>query len=257
MGGIVQSIYSYLLNTKHEKGAGFVVLVDPDKLCENDMPALGEACDLAGVDALFVGGSLLHATEVDLYVRRLKEAASLPVIGFPGSLYQIAPSLDAVLFLSVVSGRNPEYLFGQHVHAAPMIRRMGLEALSTGYMLVESGRTTTAQYMSHSQPLPRHKPDIAAATALAAEMMGMRFVFTDAGSGADHTVPCEMIGAIAEACTIPLIVGGGLREPSEVAAKVEAGASFVVVGNAIEACHDARYISDLAAAAHSLTPKLV
>ncbi|MDX1419986.1 MAG: geranylgeranylglyceryl/heptaprenylglyceryl phosphate synthase [Rubricoccaceae bacterium] len=247
-----RSVYDYLLDVRRQKGAGFVVLVDPDKLPEREAPAFAERCTAAGADALFIGGSLMHLSEVDRLVGRLKLATDLPVVGFPGTLNQLSAACDAVLFLSVVSGRNADHLIGQHVHAAPIIRRLGLEPISTGYMLVESGRTTTAQYMNGSPPLPRHKPEIAAATALAAEMMGMKLLFTDAGSGAEHPVSPETIGAITEACEIPLVVGGGLRTPEAVAARVEAGAGIVVVGNAIEGRPgDGAYVAELAAAAHA------
>ncbi len=249
------STYDRLLACAHEQGAGFVVLIDPDKLEEEDLPRFAARCAAAGVDALFLGGSLMHATELDRYIHTLKAATTLPVVGFPGSLTQISGALDAVLYLSVVSGRNPEHLIGQHVHAAPLIRRLGLEPIPTAYMLVESGRLTAAQYMSGSAPLPRAKPDIAAATALAAEMMGMRLLFTDAGSGAEQPVPEEMIAAITEMCSVPLIVGGGLRTPEAVARKVAAGARFIVIGNAIEQRDDAAYIADLAAAAHAAVPQ--
>lgn len=233
------------------------MLIDPDKLEPRDVPRVVAACEHAEVDAFFLGGSLLHATELDDYVRGLKESTSLPIIGFPGYLSQISGLLDAVLFLSVISGRNPEFLFGQHVHAAPIIRRLGIEPIGTGYLLVESGSTTTAQYMSHSMPIPRRKADVAAATALAAEMLGMKLLFADAGSGADRIIPDEMVHAITETCTVPLVVGGGITTPNEIASKVQAGASFVVIGNAIERNPDSSYIADLAAAAHALTPRPV
>ena len=245
------STYDRLLAARHAHGAGFVVLIDPDKTPKAHLGAFAERCARAGTDAFFLGGSLLDAPNLDAYVEALKDATDLPVIGFPGAVTQVVRGLDAVLFLSIVSGRNPEHLIGQHVHAAPLVRRLGVEPIPTAYLLVESGRTTTAQYMSGSMPLPRHKPDIAAATALAAEMLGMRLLFTDAGSGADHAVPEAMIGAIAHVCTAPIVVGGGLRTADDVASRVAAGASFVVVGNAIEHRPDAAYIEDLAAAAHS------
>lgn len=250
------SVYDRLLAAAERQGAGFVVLIDPDKLAPEALGPFAERCEAAGVDAFFIGGSLMHAVEVEAYVRRLKAATALPVIAFPGSLTQIAPAFDAVLYLSVVSGRNPEHLIGQHVHAAPMIRRFGLEPIPTGYLLVESGRVTTAQYMSGSAPIPRHKPEIAAATALAAEMMGMRLLFTDAGSGAEYAVPEEMVVAVAQTCRAPLVVGGGLRTPEDVARRVAAGARFVVVGNAIEQRGaDAVYLAELAAAAHPSVPQ--
>src|SRR5690554_1446502 len=215
-------------------------------------------CHEASVDAVFVGGSLCtRDVDIDAFVSDLKSDARLPVVGFPGSVSQLSRNLDAVLFLSIVSSRNPEYLFGQHIHAAPLIRRLGIEPISTGYMLVESGRTTTAQYVSHSMPLPRTKPDVAVATALAAEMMGMKMLFTDGGSGAQEPVPEEMIAAITDVCAAPLVVGGGLRSPMDVARRVEAGASFIVVGNAFESNTDAGFISEMAAAAHTLVPRPV
>jgi phosphoglycerol geranylgeranyltransferase len=250
------TVHDRLLGIAERKGAGFIVLIDPDKLAPADMHAFASGCERADVDALFIGGSLIHGVELEGYVRALRAVTVLPVIAFPGSLSQVAPSFDAVLYLSVISGRNPEYLFGQHVHAAPMLKRFGLEPIPTGYMLIESGRTTTAQYMSGSAPIPRHKPEIAAATGLAAEMMGMKLLFTDAGSGAEQPVPEMMVTAITRTCSIPLIVGGGLRTPAEVASRVSAGARFVVVGNAIEQRNgDGAYIADLAAAAHSALPQ--
>ncbi|CAN5594571.1 geranylgeranylglyceryl/heptaprenylglyceryl phosphate synthase [soil metagenome] len=246
------SAFDHLLAARDRRGAAFVVLVDPDKLSARDAAAFSERCQNAGVDALFLGGSLMHQGALDGYVCTLKSGSALPVIGFPGTLNQIAPSLDALLYLSVVSGRNPEFLIGQHVHAAPMIRQMGLEAIATAYLLIESGRMNTAQYMSGSMPIPRHKPEIAAATALAAELMGMKLIFTDAGSGAEHPVSCEIVSAITETCRSPLVVGGGLRTPEAVASRVDAGASIIVVGHAIEErTDDGVYIAELAAAAHS------
>src|SRR5690606_5935813 len=165
-----RSVFDRLLAVRREKGAGFVVLIDPDKIAEREVPAFAERCAEAGVDAFFIGGSLVHLPDVDRLVGRIKLATDLPVVAFPGSLTQLSPSFDALLYLSVVSGRNPEHLIGQHVHAAPLIRRYGLEAIPTAYLLIESGRLTTAQYMSGCLPIPRHKPEIAAATALAAEM---------------------------------------------------------------------------------------
>ena len=247
----MSSVYQKLFDVRRERGAAFIVLIDPDKCPAGLLPTLTASCHDAGVDAFFVGGSLLHATAFDDYLRHLQALTPLPLIGFPGSLGQVSAELDALLFLSVISGRNAEYLIGQHVHAAPLIRNLGVEPIATGYMLVESGRATTAQYISHTMPLPRHKPDVAAATALAAEMLGMRLLYADGGSGADQTVPEEMVAAISEVCTIPLVVGGGLRTPDEVAHKVRAGAGMIVVGTAIEQRPDAGYIAELAAAAHS------
>lgn len=244
-------IFDRLLRVRHERGGGLIVLIDPDKLPVERLPAFAERCEDASVDALFVGGSLIHTLDLDRYVAALKRATRLPVIGFPGSLMQVVQPLDAVLYLSIVSGRNPEYLFGQHVQAAPFIRRLGLESISTGYMLVESGRTTSAQFMSGSVPLPRHKPDLAAATALAAEMMGMKLLFADGGSGADVPVPVEMVRAVTEVCRAPMLVGGGLRTPEDVAERIDAGAAFAVVGTAFEERDAGNLMEEMALAAHA------
>jgi putative glycerol-1-phosphate prenyltransferase len=242
--------FQHLVEVADVRGATFIVLIDPDKLPLTRVGHFVGMCEEAGVDALFLGGSLMMADELDNYARRLKELSTLPVVGFPGSLRQVTGYLDAILYLSVISGRNPDLLFGQHVHAAPMIRRLGLETIPTGYMLVEAGRLTTAQYMTNSLPLPRGKPEIAAATALAAEMLGMGLLYVDGGSGARELVPEEIVSAISEACSIPLTVGGGLKQPKDVTNRVRAGARFVVVGTAIEQRPDLGYVRELTAAAH-------
>lgn len=246
----LQSVYQRLLEIRAERGAGFVLLVDPDDTPEQTLPDLAAHAATVGVDLFFVGGSLVHSTDLDRYVSTLKRHTSLPVIGFPGAITQVVPSLDALLYLMVISGRNPDYLIGRHVVAAPLIRKMELETLSTGYMLVESGPLTTAQYMVGSLPLPRNKPDVAVATAMAGEMLGLQLMYLDGGSGAESTVPDEMIRAVSQSVQTPVVVGGGIRTPETVAAKVAAGASFVVVGNAFEEQGDVGFLREMAAAAH-------
>lgn len=226
-----------------------MLLIDPDDTPEDALPELSARAESVGVDAFFLGGSLVHSTELDRYVGTLKRHTPLPVIGFPGAITQVVGQLDALLFLSVISGRNPDYLIGRHVVAAPLVRKMGLETISTGYMLIESGALTTAQYMVGSLPLPRARPDVAVATALAGEMLGLRLMYLDAGSGADEPVPDAMIRGIADAVACPIVVGGGIRTPEAVAAKVAAGASFVVVGNAFEERGDEGFMREMVAAA--------
>jgi putative glycerol-1-phosphate prenyltransferase len=170
---------------------------------------------------------------------------------FPGGVMQISPSADAILFLSIISGRNPQHLIGDQVLAAPIVKRIGLEAISTAYMLVESGRTTSAEFMSNTQPLPRHKPDIAVAHAMAAEILGFKMIYLEAGSGAEQSVPEEMIGAIAKHCSVPLIVGGGLRTPDDARKKVQAGAKFIVTGTVLEKNDNVSLIKEFASAIHT------
>lgn len=246
------TVYEQLIEISNRRGAAFVVLLDPDNLTETGLRDRVEASQAAGVDAFFVGGSLVQVGDTEAIVRNLKSITGLPVVGFPGSVNQITAALDAVLYLSVVSGRNSDFLFGRHIYVAPHIRRLGLEAIPTAYLLIESGPLTTAQYMSQSLPIPRAKPEVAAATALAAEMMGMKLIYLDGGSGAQHAVPVEMIESIKSCCSSPIVVGGGLRTPGSVEERVRAGASIIVVGNAFEESGDAGYMSEMCAAAHSL-----
>ena len=227
-------IYNHLLNTIKEKGAAYLVLLDPDKLPEDKLGVFLKHCEKSGVDGFLVGGSLMVNGDFESFVEKVKINTNLPSIIFPGSITQISSFADAILFLSVVSGRNPEHLIGKHVLAAPSIKKSGIEPISTAYILVESGSTTTAVYMSGSLPVPRNKPEIAAATALASEYLGMKLIYLEAGSGADNSVPNEMIKAVSSQCTIPVVVGGGIRNPQTAREKVENGASIIVTGNYFE-----------------------
>lgn len=228
----------------------FAVLIDPEKQPVDSVPTLAATCKAAGVDLILLGGSSVQDLDFESFVSRVKAATDVPVVGFPGSPGQLAPNLDAVLYLSLVSGRNPDYLIGRHVHAAPRIRSLGLEAIPTAYLLIDSGSATSVQRVTGTEPISRLANGLAADTALAAEMMGMRLVYLEGGSGARSPVPSEMVAAVAGACTAPVMVGGGLRSPREVEERVRAGARFVVIGNAIERRQDKEYLSELAAAAH-------
>lgn len=228
------TLYSNLLEKITTDRALYLILLDPDRFHVADLEEFANRCAEAGVDGFLVGGSLMVSGDFDFAIKKLKNLTHLPVIIFPGGLSQISPYADAILFLSIISGRNPEHLIGKHVLAAPTIKKYGLEAISTGYMLVESGRRTTAEYMSGSMPIPRHKPEIAVATALAAEFLGMKFVYLEGGSGADQPVPSEMVYAVSKNLNIPVIVGGGIRTPETAAIMVESGAKVVVTGNHFE-----------------------
>jgi len=243
-------IYNHLLNTIKEKGAVYLVLLDPDKLPENKLAVFLKHCEKSGVDGFLVGGSLMVNGDFESFVEKVKTNTNLPSIIFPGSITQVSSFADAILFLSVVSGRNPEHLIGKHVLAAPSIKKSGIEPISTAYILVESGSTTTAIYMSGSLPVPRNKPEIAAATALASEYLGMKLIYLEAGSGADNSVPNEMVKAVSSQCTIPVVVGGGIRTPQTAREKVENGASIIVTGNYFEDENNWDLIKDFTSAVH-------
>jgi phosphoglycerol geranylgeranyltransferase len=210
------------------------VLLDPDDFDGDRAEQVAGEAQVAGVGALLIGGSLMHNTHFGEFVRRVKQAVSIPAILFPGDATQLTPHADALLFLSLISGRNPVNLIGEHVKAAPLIKEYGLETIPTAYMLIESGAVTSVEFMSNTRPLPRTKPAIAATHALAAQYMGMKMVYLEAGSGAPATVPDEMIRAVRSQVDIPLIVGGGIRDAETARAKVEAGADIIVTGNLLQ-----------------------
>ncbi|HPU83957.1 MAG TPA: geranylgeranylglyceryl/heptaprenylglyceryl phosphate synthase [Candidatus Latescibacteria bacterium] len=246
--------FDRIMATRKTRGAGFWVLIDPDRTGPAEAAARAADAERAGADVILVGSSLLISDTFGDAVREIRSAVKLPVIIFPGSTAQISADADAILFLSLVSGRNPDLLIGQHVRAAPAIKAIGLEPIPTAYMLVESGTLTTIEYISDTKPIPRQKPDIAMAHALAAEYMGMKLVYLDGGSGAKEPVPTEMIRACYEYITLPLIVGGGIRSGDAARAAVHAGASFVVVGNALEKTSGRSLLTELADAVHSAAP---
>jgi putative glycerol-1-phosphate prenyltransferase len=244
--------YNRLLEITRHKGCGFVLLLDPDKLKLSAIPDIISHAIENGVDAFFVGGSLLHGNDFDHCIQQIKKAAgSYPVIIFPGSIFQISAHADAILFLSLISGRNPEHLIGNQVLAAPVIHQKQLEAISCGYMLIESGTLTSASFVSNSLPIPRTKPGIALAHALAAQYLGLKSIYLEAGSGAKETVPEEMIQLVAANVELPIFTGGGIRTPEVAAQKARAGANFVVIGNFFEEKNSAARMREFADAIHA------
>jgi phosphoglycerol geranylgeranyltransferase len=207
------------------------VLLDPDDFSLDQAEIIAKQAQSAGVDALLIGGSLIHTNNFDAFVARVKKAVAIPVILFPGDSTQLSKHADAILFLSLISGRNPVNLIGEHVKAAPLIKELGIEPIATAYMLIESGAVTSVEFMSGTRPLPRTKPKIAAAHALAAQFMGMKMIYLEAGSGALQTVPDDMIRLVRAAVDIPIIVGGGIRDAQTATAKLAAGADIIVTGN--------------------------
>jgi phosphoglycerol geranylgeranyltransferase len=227
------------------------VLVDPDRQHPSALGQTGRRVAEAGADLLLVGGSLLSSDQLHESLLALREACSLPLVLFPGRAWQVSDAADAILFLSLVSGRNPELLIGQQVHAAPLLSRTALEVIPTAYLLVDGGSVTSAAYISQTLPIPADKPDIAVATALAASYLGMRMVYLDTGSGAAEPARPAMVQAVKQATRLPLFVGGGIRTAAQATQVARAGADVVVVGTAFE--RDPDLLGDLCQAVHAAT----
>jgi len=211
------------------------VLVDPDKA--EDSNRLQQLIHLASencIDFFFVGGSLVTTTNLSNVINQIKENVNIPVILFPGSSLQIDPGADGILFLSLISGRNPDLLIGQHVIAAPILKNNNMEVMPTGYILINSGKTTSVAYISNTTPIPDDKYSLAACTAMAGEMLGLQMIYIDAGSGAEKEISPKMISSVRKAISVPLIVGGGINTVQKAITALEAGADMIVIGNALE-----------------------
>lgn len=222
-----------ILEESNKGDKGFALLIDPDK---SDQDYL-EKCVLIAVEAkakfILVGGSLVF-NPIEPVFKSLRKLCNLPLVLFPGSALQVCSEADTILFLSLISGRNPEYLIGNHVIAAPIIKNHDLEVIPTGYMLIDGGHTTAVEYISQTKPIPANKPDLAVATALAGEMLGQKLIYMDSGSGANNPVSSQIIEAVSNAIDVPLIVGGGIKSASQALSAYNAGADIIVVGNKVE-----------------------
>lgn len=239
-------------NISLKKKAGkkmIAVLIDPDKLTINECIKIAEKSVDAAIDFFFVGSSIITGNTFEECISILKKT-SLPVILFPGNTMQISNSADGILLLSLISGRNPEMLIGRHVLAAPVLKKTSLEIIPTGYIIIDSGSPTSVSYMSGTTPIPHDKNDIAVCTAMAGEMLGLKLIYLDAGSGARFPVSAKMIEAVSKSIHIPLIVGGGIRTPEKVSEVCNAGADIVVVGNVLE--KDPKLVLEFASVVHSL-----
>lgn len=220
---------------QHETGRKhFAVLIDPDNLDEGSCLNLLSLSETHQVDFFFVGGSLITTDNQATIIRLIKENSAIPVILFPSNSLHIDKQADGILLLSLISGRNADFLIGQHVLSAPILKASELQVYPTGYMLVDTGRQTTASYMSGTTPIPYDKPAIAACTAMAGELLGLRYMYLDGGSGALHPVSPDMIRAVRQSVEVPIIVGGGIDTAAKAKAALEAGADVLVVGNHIE-----------------------
>lgn len=226
------------------------VLIDPDKPTDAQIISIIEKAKKADVDFFFVGGSLLVTDSLDHCIKLIKEHCDIPVLIFPGNSLQISKYCDGFLLLSLISGRNPEMLIGRHVIAAPYLKLYGNEIIPTGYMLIDSGKATSVTYMSDTTPIPHDKDDIAMCTAIAGEMLGLKLIYLEAGSGALMPVSTSMISKVSQMIKIPLIVGGGIRTPEMAAEAVKAGADVIVIGTAFE--KEPELLNKFAEAIHSV-----
>ena len=243
-------VYQSLTDRKANGHKSFAVLVDPDKVNPTIIDELSTLAVSSKVDYLLVGGSLVISNHLDEVVQQFKSRCNIPIILFPGSPSQVSRYADALLYLSLISGRNPELLIGQHVISAPFVKQSGLEIISTGYMVVDGGAPTTVSYISNAIPLPADKNEIAMCTAMAGEMLGMKLIYMDAGSGAKKPINESMIRLVAQNISAPLVIGGGITDPEKAYRNCKAGADVIVVGNAIE--KDPSLIREMAAAIHSI-----
>ena len=248
------NIYQSLTDRKSQSKKSFAVLIDPDKVNDNSVEELIQLSVDAHVDYFLVGGSLVISSYLDECIQLIKKNCKIPVILFPGSPAQVSQYADALLYLSLISGRNPELLIGQHVVSAPFVKKSGLEIMSTGYMVIDGGAPTTVSYISNASPLPADKNEIAMCTAMAGEMLGMKLIYMDAGSGAKKAISESMIQQVASCIEVPLIVGGGITTAEKAYLNCKAGADVIVVGNAIE--KDASLIKEIASAIHSSPVKV-
>ncbi|MEZ4922651.1 MAG: geranylgeranylglyceryl/heptaprenylglyceryl phosphate synthase [Crocinitomicaceae bacterium] len=220
------------------------ILIDPDKTkAHSELENLLEKIKALKPTFIFVGGSTVDAQDIDQCIAFIKKHTAIPVVIFPGSHQQVNEKADAILFLSLLSGRNPDYLIGHQVESAHLLKKMQLETISTAYLLIDGGKNSSVAYVSQTSPIPSDQEGIAIKTAIAGEMLGFKCVFMDAGSGAINPVPVKMIKAVRSNIQLPIIIGGGIRSIEELDHAYEAGANLVVIGNKIE--EDSDFLLDL------------
>lgn len=228
------NIYNQILKSKTNNQKLLAILLDPDKIDLNNAEVLIEKINQSPATHIFIGGSLVENNILDELIVKIKQNCNLPIVLFPGNPSQISDKADAILFLSLISGRNPDFLIEHQVKAAPILKKTQLEIISTGYILIESGTETAVERVSKTKPLDRNNPDLALATAQAGEMLGNKLIYLEAGSGAKQAVPLEMIKKVAQNIEIPLLVGGGIIDLQGIQKAYDSGADLVVIGTAFE-----------------------
>lgn len=224
---------SILENISQRGRRQIAILIDPDKNTGSSLLKIINNCNQGGIDYIFVGGSLVVGNMGET-ISFIKSKTKIPVLIFPGNVIQISDKADGILFLSLISGRNPEYLIGQHVISAPYLKKSGIEVIPTGYILIENGKTTSVEYISNTIPIPNDKPEIVVATALAGEMLGMKMIYLEAGSGAAKSVALTIISEVRKNTNLPILVGGGIKNTEEASMIFDSGADLIVIGSAVE-----------------------
>ena len=250
-GELIKKIQSRRKQDKKQ----IAVLIDPESSNTQDIIQLVRLSEDVGVDYFFVGGSTANHEDMDAALTTLKEISDIPTLIFPGSVQQLNNKADGLLYLSLISGRNPELLIGKHVESVPFLRKSNLEVIPTAYLLIDGGKESTVAYISNTTPIPAEKPDITVATALAGQYLGMQLIYLEAGSGAKNAVAASTITAVRQSTSVPLIVGGGIRTPEKAAIAAEAGADIIVIGNILE--KDPNMITDLSIAVHTANTKSI
>ena len=228
------NIYADILKAQSEDRKLLAILLDPDKIAWESLDQMISKINASPATHILIGGSHVLSNEIDRLVSEIKQQCQLPIVLFPGNPSQISNEADGILFLSLISGRNPDFLIEHQVKAAPMLKKTNLEIISTGYILIESGTETAVERVSQTQPIKRNDPEKILATAQAGELLGNKLIYLEAGSGADLAVPCGIIQLVAENTDIPLIVGGGIRDKKGIQSAYDSGADLVVIGTAFE-----------------------
>lgn len=230
----MKNLYQNILESQAQNQKLLAILIDPDKVELENIAVLSEKINTSLATHIFIGGSIVETNIIDTLIIQLKQKVNLPIVLFPGNPAQISAEADGLLFLMLLSGRNPDYLIEHQIQAVPILEKTNLEIISTGYILIESGNETAVEKVSKTKPLARNNADYVLQTAKAGVYIGNKIIYLEAGSGAQFPVPTEMIAQVSKGISIPLIVGGGIRSQSEIQAAYDAGADMVVIGTAFE-----------------------
>ena len=230
----MNSIYQNIIASKAKNEKLLAVLIDPDKMKLANVASFISKVNQSIATHVFVGGSEVDAGLTETIVIEIKKHTKLPVVLFPGDVIQITDKADGILFLSLISGRNPDYLIGKHVEAVSQLKDSNLEIISTGYLLIQNGKQTSVERVSETKPLERNNFQLIVDTAKAGELLGMKLIYIEAGSGATHAIEPHIISEVKQELSIPLIVGGGIRTKSEIELAYKAGADLIVIGTAFE-----------------------